>query len=135
MEDKMIQYTDPYGWIKCSERMPERNISVLVFIPEEDYHVTSGMWDVSHKWVLLDEYRVPQSEVTHWMPIPTRPLDTSYVPCKYVERSPDELLRIAQKRSFDLETAIRKFCHHWDSYFNNKIVGNPPVINDLKKLL
>lgn len=52
---------------------PKKNIGVLVFIPDEDSHITSGMWDVSEKWVLLDEYRVPECEVTHWMPMPDRP--------------------------------------------------------------
>jgi hypothetical protein len=126
---------DPYGWISVSDRMPETNSRVLVFIPEEDHHITTGMWDVSRKWVLLDEYRIPQSEVTYWMPMIMGPLDTSYTPCKYVEHSPDELLRSAQKENFDLKTGIRKFVHHWESYFNNKIVGNPPVIQDLKNLL
>jgi hypothetical protein len=46
---------------------------VLVFIPKEDFHITSGMWDVSNKWVLLDEYRVPDCEVTHWMQLPDIP--------------------------------------------------------------
>jgi hypothetical protein len=66
----MIDYMK---WIKVSERMPEYNKGVLVFIPEEDYHVTSGMWDISNKWVLLDEYRVPDSKVTHWMESPEIP--------------------------------------------------------------
>jgi hypothetical protein len=35
----------------------------------------------------------------------------------------------------DLEGAIKKYCWHWDSYFSNKIVGNPPVIQDLKDLI
>lgn len=52
---------------------PEHNVGVLVFIPEEDYHVTTGMWDVSNKWVLLDEYRTPKSAVTHWTQMPEIP--------------------------------------------------------------
>lgn len=52
---------------------PEKNVGVLVFIPDEDNHITSGMWDVSEKWVLLDEYRKPECEVTHWMPLPPIP--------------------------------------------------------------
>jgi hypothetical protein len=52
---------------------PPHLVGVLVFIPKEDYHVTSGMWDISNKWVLLDEYRVPDCEVTHWMKLPGVP--------------------------------------------------------------
>lgn len=63
-------------WVKASERLPETNMGVLVFIPDEDFHITSGMWDVSQKWVLLDEYRVPECEVTHWMELPQFPLSS-----------------------------------------------------------
>lgn len=60
------------GWVKADTK-PEHNVGVLVFIPGEDNHITSGMWDISNKWVLLDEYRTPEEEVTHWMPLPAFP--------------------------------------------------------------
>lgn len=59
-------------WVKADTK-PERNVGVLVFIPGEDNHITSGMWDISNEWVLLDEYRTPEEEVTHWMPLPAFP--------------------------------------------------------------
>jgi len=59
-------------WVKA-ETKPEHNVGVLVFIPGEDNHITSGMWDVSNEWVLLDEYRTPEEDVTHWMPLPDLP--------------------------------------------------------------
>ena len=59
-------------WISA-EIKPEYNLGVLVFIPEEDFHITSGMWDISNEWVLLDEYRKPECVVTHWMPMPDIP--------------------------------------------------------------
>jgi hypothetical protein len=68
-------YRNPAGerqW-KSAEIKPEHNVGVLVFIPGEDNHITSGMWDISNKWVLLDEYRTPEEEVTHWMPLPAFP--------------------------------------------------------------
>lgn len=52
---------------------PEYNLGVLVFIPEEDNHKTAGMWDIDNKWVLLDEYRVPESKITHWTYLPENP--------------------------------------------------------------
>jgi hypothetical protein len=61
-------------WVSVADYgYPEHNVGVLVFIPKEDFHITSGMWDVSNKWVLLDEYRVPDCEVTHWMKLPAIP--------------------------------------------------------------
>lgn len=83
-------------WIKSSEQMPEYNVGVLVFIPEEDNHITAGMWDVSQKWVLLDEYRIPRSEVTYWMPIPQEPEDKSYDP---FTSDPDEFDLATEKIS------------------------------------
>lgn len=59
-------------WVKADTK-PEHNVGVLVFIPGEDNHITSGVWDISNKWVLLDEYRTPEEEVTHWMPLPAFP--------------------------------------------------------------
>lgn len=71
-------------WIEIEEgnvkTYPKKNYGVLVFIPEEDGHITSGMWDVSEKWVLLDEYRtvgegegMENCKVTHWQPLPKPP--------------------------------------------------------------
>lgn len=61
-------------WVRCEDTKPEHNISVLVFIPEEDDHITTGMWDISCKWVLLDEYReVEEDKITHWMKCPEKP--------------------------------------------------------------
>jgi len=60
-------------WNDVKKGMPEFNKGVLVFIPEEDNHITSGMWDISENWVLLDEYRTPESEVTHWAYLPEPP--------------------------------------------------------------
>jgi hypothetical protein len=59
-------------WVKADQK-PEHNVGVLVFIPGEDNHITSGMWDISNEWVLLDEYRTPDEEVTHWTALPAFP--------------------------------------------------------------
>lgn len=60
-------------WHDADEEIPKQNVSLLVFIPEEDNHITAGMWDVSEKWILLDEYRVPICKVTHWAYMPESP--------------------------------------------------------------
>lgn len=64
-----------WQWIDAEKELPERNIGVLVFIPGEDDHITSGMYDVAGYWVLLDEYRKPDVDapVTHWMKMPPKP--------------------------------------------------------------
>jgi hypothetical protein len=92
------------GWVSSRERLPECNISVLVFIPEEDHHVTTGMWDISKKWVLLDEYRVPKSEVTYWRPMVDVPTDDEYTPGPTREPEGETttyLLRALQMQVFD----------------------------------
>lgn len=67
-----IETAHVLGW-QVVIKKGEYNVGVLVFIPGEDNHITSGMWDIDNKWVLLDEYRVPDCEVTHWMPLPGLP--------------------------------------------------------------
>lgn len=84
---------------------PEHNVGVLVFIPGEDNHITSGMWDVSNEWVLLDEYRTPEEEVTHWMPLPSFPEGYSWneIPADWVNTfkqiAKEELGKLNQSRA------------------------------------
>lgn len=96
-------------WISTKDRLPDENVSVLVFIPEEDEHITTGMWDVSKKWVLLDEYRVPNSEVTYWMYCPEKPEDRSYKPTKVsseeLETMSETISRL-QRKIYQLEHKI-----------------------------
>jgi hypothetical protein len=110
-------------WIKASEQLPPENVSVLVFIPEEDNHCTTGMWDVSKKWVLLDEYRVPKSEVTYWAEMVELPEDHVYTPQRSFSSSVDGIeeieeedtityqMRELQKKVFDLENLARAADH------------------------
>jgi len=61
-------------WISVEkDGYPDKNMGVLVFIPEEDNLITAGMWDIDENWVLLDEYRKPTVPVTHWMKMPESP--------------------------------------------------------------
>lgn len=98
------------GWINSKERKPECNVSVLVFIPEEDDHITTGMWDISNKWVLLDEYRVPVSDVTYWHPMIAAPEDKSFHPSTRLPEESDTITyktRELQKRNLKLITSLR----------------------------
>lgn len=84
---------------------PEHNVGVLVFIPGEDNHITSGMWDISNEWVLLDEYRTPEEEVTHWMPLPAFPEGYTWneIPAGWVDAfkqiAKEELGKLNQSRA------------------------------------
>lgn len=100
-------------WIRSKDQKPECNVSVFVFIPAEDNHCTVGMWDISKKWVLLDEYRVPKSEVTYWHPMIELPEDKSYDPKYPVEKADEmdttaEIIRKLQKRVYDLENVLTR---------------------------
>lgn len=93
------------GWTSSEFKMPEENVGVLVFIPEEEAHITSGMWDVSKKWVLLDEYRIPTAQVTYWRELPKPPRDDSYQKT-FKEESPDQLVRRLQKENLELNRLV-----------------------------
>ena len=70
-----IQALSQSEWINVEDRLPKNNVGVLVFIPIEDNHITSGMYDYDNKWVLLDDYRLIEDDkqITHWMPLPQQP--------------------------------------------------------------
>ncbi len=59
-------------WIKCSDRMPEKDISVLTF---------DGIYiEVMEYWYNEEERNVwfnppapPKYYITHWMPLPNPP--------------------------------------------------------------
>lgn len=96
------------AWVKSEVEKPEHNVSVLVFIPEEDNHITTGMWDVSNKWVLLDEYRVPNAQVTYWRPMVDRPKDESYTQVGVDESNSktSDIIRNLQKANYDLLSEV-----------------------------
>ena len=66
-ESELTPATD---WVKCSERMPEIDVPVLV-------HTGNGM-DIDHTYDFGDGvsfYDDLYGEFTHWMPLPTPPQD------------------------------------------------------------
>ena len=56
-------------WIPVTERLPEEDERVLVWVGENDSHFPVIDTDRVHKgmWVRWDEY------ITHWMPLPQPP--------------------------------------------------------------
>lgn len=97
-------------WTNAEKEKPEYNVSVIVFIPEEDEHMTSGMWDISNKWVLLDEYRVPTAQVTYWRPMVEKPSDRKYTPTFNHEENDttDKVIRNIQKENQSLRSELQK---------------------------
>lgn len=70
------------GWYCARTTKPPYNVGIIVFIPEESNHQTSGMWDVDKQWVLLDENRIPTSEVTGWQYLLKEPTDPEFLKYK-----------------------------------------------------
>ena len=64
------ELTPATDWVKCSERMPEIDVPVLV-------HTGNGM-DIDHTYDFGDGvsfYDDLYGEFTHWMPLPAPPQD------------------------------------------------------------
>jgi hypothetical protein len=62
--------------------------------------------------VLLDEYRVPLSEVTYWRPIDYQlPSDRTYKKSgrDLENETTSKTIRLLQKRVFELEKEVEKF--------------------------
>jgi hypothetical protein len=95
----------PLPWIKSADTLPDYNVAVLVFIPQEDNHITVGMYDISNKWVLLDEYRLPDSQVTYWAPMIAEPDDKTYEPVETNEEkdSMSGQIRLLQIENYSLK--------------------------------
>ena len=66
------ELTPASDWVKCSERMPELNVPVLV-------HTGSGM-RIDKAYDFGDGvsfYEDLYGDVTHWMPLPAPPMEIS----------------------------------------------------------
>ena len=60
--------TPASDWVKCSERMPE--FDVLVLVVDQNGIDLGAIYD-GDDWFLADSER----EITHWMPLPAPPQD------------------------------------------------------------
>lgn len=68
-------------WIKCSDRLPDNEKSVLIFVPSYNEIHTAEFCD----WPECDDWHVSfakhthavlvfeQKEVSHWQPLPSAP--------------------------------------------------------------
>ena len=64
------------AWIKCSERMPEREMAVMYFAKGAfgDSNFFIGYYQGQHIWrVFFGGLSVRACDVTHWMPLPEDP--------------------------------------------------------------
>ncbi len=64
-------------WIKCSDRLPEKYVCVLIYnIVDENYYLASlenGYWDDTLRWQYFIEGYCEVEKVSYWMPIPELP--------------------------------------------------------------
>jgi len=64
------------GWIACQDRLPDDDITVMIFMPGQSepvwlgYHDGSYWYDVSSDLIAWEKV-----EVSHWMPLPRGPFD------------------------------------------------------------
>lgn len=134
MKDNEKEIEKP-DWTKSSDELPEFNVGVFVYIPEEDNHITSGMWDISKKWVLLDEYRIPKSEVTYWRPMFEKPKDGTYTPTDHTDEEDgmSHLIRKLQIDNFTLQKEVESLKAERD--FNKEnYEGLSGYLKDLTKI-
>lgn len=65
-------------WIKCSERMPEYAISVIVYDKEYDVVDLASYYNSGWSWDDIDDgLSDDPCNVTHWQPLPKPPKETS----------------------------------------------------------
>ena len=63
---------DNNGWIKCSERLPNKCTQVLLYVDDYKYpHITIGMLNTNGDVGHCDDF-LPD-DVTHWQPLPEPP--------------------------------------------------------------
>ena len=62
-------------WIKCSDRLPEKETMVLTYSPETN--LRWGMIAFHGAWEVAIEGMETVSGITHWMPLPQPPKEES----------------------------------------------------------
>jgi hypothetical protein len=68
------------AWIKCSDRLPDKDGPVLVYAPrlseadiDDPTIQVMWFWPEKERGFMLGAQGVPNKDVTHWMPIPEPP--------------------------------------------------------------
>lgn len=64
-------------WVKCSERLPEVQVPVLVYLPNYGTPNIVPMWieKMTGNWFSTSWNMKELHEATHWMPLPQLPND------------------------------------------------------------
>lgn len=57
-------------WIKCSDRMPEKNVSVMAWFFNGAYPIFAVHYDQEWcAWLGMHELIFPDYQISHWQPI------------------------------------------------------------------
>lgn len=68
------QGAESHGWIKCSERLPDKCTAVLLYVDDHEYpHITIGMLNTDGNFGHCDDFL--SDDVTYWQPLPQLPID------------------------------------------------------------
>lgn len=64
-------------WIKCSERLPERETYCLAVYRNKflgfDHQAIKCLYRTDEYWISEAGYRYLKQNITHWMPLPDAP--------------------------------------------------------------
>ncbi len=69
-------------WIKCSDKLPETDKSVIMFVHNDNYEYTNitigyleredSLYNQLQQWTSFEDH-FDMEDVSHWMPLPKPP--------------------------------------------------------------
>ena len=75
---KLAEIGERMQWVSVKDRLPEHEQEVIIYVKTENgYLVTGGLTWYSDVEKFIDGItvlRLNKSEVTHWMPLPNKPI-------------------------------------------------------------
>uniref|UniRef100_A0A6M3MF61 DUF551 domain-containing protein n=1 Tax=viral metagenome TaxID=1070528 RepID=A0A6M3MF61_9ZZZZ len=63
-------------WIDVKEKMPESDVDVLIKHKNYKHYFIASYYEIGQRWWIRKEIgHVDESEITHWSPLPTEPIE------------------------------------------------------------